>query len=123
MLKLNWQSELSMQILPQRSGSPSPLLAFIRVHWNMRGFYWATEEIGWSATFTSSSANNFGNPHVMLMDAMSDLVKGSYGKEFLWMPYMEMIPGVGLDKNDVRVGYVANRSTIFLAAWLLFPWK
>lgn len=49
----------------------------------------------------------------MLMDAMSDLVKGSYGKEFLWMPYMEMIPGVGLDKNDVRVGYVANRSTIF----------
>lgn len=80
---------------------------------NVRGFYWATEEIGWSATFTSSSANNFGNPHVMLMDAMSDLVKGSYGKEFLWMPYMEMIPGVGLDKNDVRVGYVANRSTIF----------
>lgn len=80
---------------------------------NVRGFYWATEEIGWSATFTSSSANNFGNPHVMLMDAMSDLVKGSYGKEFLWMPYMETTAGVGLDKNDVRVGYVANRSTIF----------
>ena len=80
---------------------------------NVRGFYWATETVGWSATFTSNASSNFGNPHVMLMDAMGDLVKGTYGKEFMWMPYTTTTAGVGLDKNDVRMGYVANRSTIF----------
>lgn len=35
---------------------------------NVRGFYWSTESIGWSAAFTSAASNNFGNPHVMLMD-------------------------------------------------------
>lgn len=80
---------------------------------NVRGFYWSTESIGWSAAFTSSASNNFGNPHVMLMDAMGDLVKGTYGKEFMWMPYTTTTAGVGLDKNDVRMGYVANKTTIF----------
>lgn len=80
---------------------------------NVRGFYWATESIGWSADFTSNASNNFNNPHVMLMDAMGDLVKGTYGKEFMWMPYTTTTAGVGLDKNDVRMGYVANKTTIF----------
>ena len=80
---------------------------------NVRGFYWATESIGWSAAFTSAASNNFGNPHVMLMDTMSDLIKGTYGKEFMWMPYTTTTAGVGLDKNDVRMGYVANKTTIF----------
>lgn len=80
---------------------------------NVRGFYWATETIGWSGTFNTSTASNFNNPHVMLMDAMGDLVKGTYGKEFMWMPYTTTTAGVGVDKNDVRMGYVANRSTIF----------
>lgn len=80
---------------------------------DVRGFYWATETIGWSGTFNTDATNNFNNPHVMLMDAMGDLVKGTYGKEFMWIPYTTTAAGVGVDKNDVRMDYVANRSTIF----------
>lgn len=86
---------------------------------NVRGFYWATENVGWSGKFNapSSSSNpsseNFGNPHVKLMIAMANLVKGSYGKEFLWMPYTSVTSNTALTQNDIRMGYVANKTTIF----------
>jgi hypothetical protein len=77
---------------------------------NVSGFYYATEAIvQWYTDFDRTNTVDFGTPVVNNMKYLSDILH-PMGKKFLWIPYYRS------DSNhvdDVRIGYVGNRSNIF----------
>lgn len=78
---------------------------------NVRGFYWGTEAVVQYYTpfnYSSSASNGYGNPLVQLMIYMDSVVSGTYGKQFLWIPYMSVE-----SETQKRNGYVINQTTIF----------
>lgn len=111
-LSLNYQTPFTNYAAYLKSS----LDAYSTSYWtnNIRGFYYATEEIGSYSTAFDVGLSNFGNKQVALMSALSTLVRTTYGKQFLWMPYMGTDTGTSVtSSNFMRVGYVANKTSIF----------
>lgn len=81
---------------------------------NVRGFYWGTEEVGQYYTkFNENSPSQYyNNVHIELMADMSNLID-SYGKQFIWMPFMRTDSGTTTAYSFIRAGYVANKTNIF----------
>lgn len=77
---------------------------------NVQGIYYAGEDIvtaGYTVFDTEAPEQNFRNPIVYSMRAVSDTVHG-FGKKMLWIPYYHEA-----SSSSDNLGYVANLTDIF----------